>query len=115
MLRAEAYLGLQNKTLAAADINAIRNRAKATPILTANVTIESILDERARELYGEEWRHITLRRVGLLLQRVRKYCNNPMYPGCNIQDQNVLFPIPQTVIDLNIDAVMTQNPGYSVK
>ena len=113
MLR--AYVGLGNKAAAAADVNAIRNRAKATPVAAANVDIDYILDERAREVYGEEWRHITLRRVGKLLERVRKYCNNPMYPGCNIQDQNVLFPIPQTVIDLNIDAKMEQNPGYTQK
>lgn len=113
LLRAEAYVGLGNKTLAAADINAIRNRAKATPVVAANVDLDYILDERAREVYGEEWRHITLRRMGKLLERVRKYCNNPIYPACNIQDYNVLFPIPQTVIDLNIDAVMEQNPGYS--
>ena len=113
LLRAEAYVGLGNKTLAAADINAIRNRAKATPVDPSKVDLDYILDERARELYGEEWRHITLRRMGKLIERVRKYCNNPLYPACNIQDYNILFPIPQTVIDLNIDAVMTQNPGYS--
>lgn len=115
LLRAEAYLGLSDKPLAAADLNAIRNRAMATPVAAANVTMESILDERAREVYGEEWRHITLRRTGTLVDRVRKYCNNPIYPGCNIQDHNILFPVPQTVIDLNIDAVITQNPGYSQK
>lgn len=112
LLRAEAYVGLGNKNLAAADINAIRTRANATPVAAANVDIDYILDERAREVYGEEWRHITLRRTGKLLERVRKYCNNPLYPACNIQDYNVLFPIPQSVIDLNIDAVMEQNPGY---
>lgn len=113
LLRAEAYVGLGNKTAAAADINALRTRANATPVASANVDIDYILDERAREVYGEEWRHITLRRVGKLLERVRLYCNNPVYPACNIQDYNILFPIPQTVIDLNIDAVMEQNPGYS--
>jgi len=112
LLRAEAYLGLGNQTLAAADINALRTRANATPVAPAAVDIDYILDERAREVYGEEWRHITLRRVGKLLERVRAYCNNPVYPACNIQDHNVLFPIPQSVINLNIDAEFPQNPGY---
>ncbi|MEI8224381.1 MAG: RagB/SusD family nutrient uptake outer membrane protein [Bacteroidota bacterium] len=112
LLRAEAYLGLGNKNLAAADINLIRNRAKSTPVLPAAVTLDYILDERARELYGEEWRHITLRRMGKLVERVRKYNNNPKNPGLNIQDYHALWPIPQTQIDLNIDAVMQQNPGY---
>lgn len=112
LLRAEAYFNLGNKNLAAADINLIRNRAKSTPVLPAAVTLDYILDERARELYGEEWRHITLRRMGKLVERVRKYNNNPKNPGLNIQDYHALWPIPQTQIDLNIDAVMQQNPGY---
>lgn len=37
LLRAEAYVGLGNLELAAADINAIRNRANATPVLPADV------------------------------------------------------------------------------
>ena len=112
LIRAEAYLGLNNTALAAADINVIRNRAKATPVLPANVTIDYILDERARELYGEEMRPITLCRLGKLVERVRLYHNNPIIPGANIMDRNNLWPIPQTEIDLNIDAVLTQNPGY---
>jgi hypothetical protein len=112
LLRAEAYVGLGNRTLATADINAIRNRAKATPVNPAMVDLDYILDERAREVFGEEWRHITLRRMGKLLERVRKYNNNPIYPACNIKDHNILFPIPQSQIDLNIGAQFQQNPGY---
>ncbi|MFO7620056.1 MAG: RagB/SusD family nutrient uptake outer membrane protein [Bacteroidales bacterium] len=112
LLRAEAYLGLGRKDLAAADINLVRNRAQATPVEEDDVTIEYILDERARELYGEEWRHITLRRVGLLVQRVLALNDNPKNPGLNIQNYHVLWPIPLSQIDLNIDAVIPQNPGY---
>lgn len=112
LLRAEAYIGLGKKDLAAADINAIRNRANATPVDQSKVDLDYLLDERARELYAEEWRPITLRRMGKLLERVRKYNNNPVFPACNIQDHNVLFPIPQKQLDLNIDAKMQQNPGY---
>jgi hypothetical protein len=112
LLRAEAYVGLGNFSLAAQDINAIRNRANATPVSPADVDLDYILDERARELYGEEFRHITLRRMGKFLERVRKYNNNPIYPASNVQDYNVLFPIPQSQIDLNIGAEFAQNPGY---
>jgi len=115
LLRAEAYLGLNNKTAAAADINRVRTRAKATPVDPSKVDIDYMLDERVRELWGEEFRHITLRRTGKLLERVRKYCNNPVYPACNIQDYNVLWPIPQRQIDLNIGAAFPQNPGYPTK
>jgi len=112
LLRAEANLGLGNKDLAAADINAVRNRAKATPVLPALVTIDYILDERARELYSEEFRLITLLRLGKLVERVRKYNNDPFIHGLNIQDYNNLWPIPQDFIDLNIDVKIAQNPGY---
>ncbi len=112
LLRAEAYIRLKQQDLAAQDINAVRTRAKAAPVAPGDVDIDYLLDERARELYGEEFRHITLRRTGKFLERVRKYCNNPIYPACNVQDYNVLFPIPQNQIDLNIDGDMPQNPGY---
>src|SRR5690606_18150584 len=64
LLRAEAYLGTGNADLAAADVNRVRNRAQATPVSASDIDIDYILDERARELYGEEWRLVTLRRVG---------------------------------------------------
>ena len=112
LLRAEAYVRLNNLPAAAADINVIRERANATPVQAEDVTLDYILDEDARELYGESRRSIILCRMDKLVDRVRLYQNNPVYPGGNIQDFHKLWPIPQTVIDLNIDAVMEQNPGY---
>jgi len=112
LLRAEAYVRLNNLVAAAADINQIRNRANAKPVEPQNVNLDYILDERARELYGEEWRPLTLRRMGKLVERVKLYNNNPKVPGANINEKNVLYPIPQTQIDLNIDAKIEQNTGY---
>ena len=112
LLRAEAYLGINKPDLAVADINQIRNRAKATPVLAANVNIDYILDERVRELFGEEWRLIILRRTGKLFERVRKYNDNPLCPGAFIDEHNFRWPIPQAQIDLNVDAVFPQNSGY---
>jgi hypothetical protein len=112
LLRAEAHLALGNKDLAAADINRVRARSNAKPVSAAEVDIDYLLDERARELYGEEWRLIILRRTGKLLERVRKYNDNPLCPGAFIQEHNFRWPIPQTQIDLNVDADFPQNPGY---
>jgi hypothetical protein len=112
LLRAEAYVNMGKPDLAANDINLIRNRAKATPVTADKVNLDYILDERARELYGEEWRHFTLRRMGKLVERVKKYNNNPKNPGLNIQDYHALWPIPQNQIDLNIGNKWIQNPGY---
>jgi starch-binding outer membrane protein, SusD/RagB family len=112
LVRAEAYLGMNNKDMAAADINKIRTRANATPVLPQDVTLDYILDERARELYGEEQRGYTLHRLGIVVDRVRKYHSNPVRWGASIKDHQNLWPIPQAVIDLNIGAKMEQNPGF---
>ncbi|MEI7503265.1 MAG: RagB/SusD family nutrient uptake outer membrane protein [Paludibacter sp.] len=112
LLRAEAYVRLGKTAEAAADINLIRNRANAKPIGAAQANIDYICDERARELWGEEQRWITLHRMGNLVKRTRDNNSNPYYPGLNIQDNNNLFPIPQKAIDNNIGAVIEQNPGY---
>ncbi len=112
LLRAEAYLGINRPDLAAADVNVVRARAHAKPVSASDIDIDYILDERARELYGEEWRLIVLRRTGKLIERVRKYNDNPLCPGAHIEEHNFRWPIPQTQIDLNIDAEFPQNPGY---
>jgi tetratricopeptide (TPR) repeat protein len=113
LLRAEAYIQLGDRARAADDINRIRERAHAKPVSPDAVDIDLLLDERARELYGETCRFYVLRRTGKLIERVRKYNNNPLNPGLNIQDHHVLWPIPQMQIDLNINAPVPQNPGYN--
>jgi hypothetical protein len=112
LLRAEAYVDINRPDLAAADINKVRTRAHAAPVDPGDVTIDYILDERARELYGEEWRLITLRRTGKLFERVKKYNDNPIHPGADVQPFNIHWPIPQQEIDLNSGAAFPQNPGY---
>src|SRR5690606_29035114 len=113
LLRAEAYLGIGDKSKAAEDINMVRKRANASMVSPDYVDLDYILDERIRELYGEEMRMITLLRTGKLVERVRKYHDNPLLPGANIQDYNNLWPIPQSQIDLNTGANFPQNPGYN--
>jgi len=108
LLRAEAYLGLGNTGLAAADINAVRLRAKALPVDAANVNIDYILDERMRELGSEEKRRITLMRLGLWYDRVKK-CN-PYYSDA-LPKYNI-WPIPAAEIERNSEAKLDQNPGY---
>lgn len=108
LLRAEAYMRLNNLGSAAADINVIRARANASPVAAAEVNIDYILDERMRELGVEEKRRLTLARLGLLYDRVKK-CNpyyKDMLPTYN------LWPIPAGEIERNKDATLVQNPGY---
>lgn len=112
LLRAEAYMDNGDLASAAADINVVRGRANALAVTAADVNIDLILEERIRELYTEEFRLLTLMRLGLLVERTRLYHTNPIVPGANIQDYNNLFPVPQGEIDLNTGSDMEQNPGY---
>lgn len=62
LLRAEANFYLGNITAATNDVNIIRKRAHCEQLYD-NVDIDDIFDERARELYLEEWRHVEMVRA----------------------------------------------------
>jgi hypothetical protein len=66
LLRAEAKFYLGDPAGAAEDVNKVRERALCTE-LYSTVTIGDIMDERARELYLEEWRNVELSRVSYCL------------------------------------------------
>ncbi|MCW3785246.1 RagB/SusD family nutrient uptake outer membrane protein [Plebeiibacterium sediminum] len=66
LLRAEAKFYNGDATGAAEDVNKVRERAGCEQLFTT-VTIGDIMDERARELYLEEWRHMELSRVSYCL------------------------------------------------
>lgn len=111
LLRAEARLAKGGQAqLVADDINAVRARAQAPLISAANATLDYILDERARELYGEEFRMMTLTRLGKLYERTRAYGYEKS--AASVQPYNNLMPIPQDAIDRNVGAQMLNNPGY---
>ena len=111
LLRAEAYLGNGDNQKAADDINVIRQRSNAKPVNPADVDIHYILDERARELAGEEIRRITLNRLGLLYDRIKIKGYNP-FVSSTIEEYHNLLPIPYSEIERNTEAVLEQNPGY---
>ena len=74
------------------------------------VTIDMILDERAREFMGEGLRWYDLKRTGKLIERAKAM--NPWVGDLNfIQDHHLLRPIPLKEIDLSSNGI-TQNPGY---
>lgn len=77
LLRAEAYLWKDDAASAARDINTVRIRAGAAPLNVGQVNMETLLDERTRELLYEENRKIELTRVALLYARTGK----PDYKG----------------------------------
>ena len=114
LLRAEAKMRLNDKVGAALDINLIRNRANCTYLVTAaDVSVDLILDERARELVYEETRWNTLLRMGgtVAVDRIKKYSYWDD-PRTTLTKNFNLWPIPQTVIDTNKDKPLAQNPGW---
>ena len=105
----------------------------------------TIMDERARELYYEEFRHVELSRASYIFaktgksdefgktytaenlgknsywyERVSKY-NNFYNKGVKtvygalftISPFHLFWPVPQSEIDANREAVINQNFGYS--
>lgn len=108
LLLAEAYFYLGDNANAAFYINKLRARANATPVIPAAVTLDFILDERARELYLEEERRYTLLRTDKWIERTT--LRNAVVSG--ITDRDKLYPIPQSFIDANLDNKIPNNPGY---
>lgn len=129
LLRAEARFRQGNLQGAADDINVLRDRAfkeyreqtgdaEAGKVSAADIDLDFILDERARELIGEENRRMTLVRTNTLAERIEMNGDKvPYAPEIKtiqgFQDFNSLLPIPLSVIQLNKDAEIKQNPGYN--
>jgi hypothetical protein len=80
LVRAEARFWQDNFAGAAEDINTIRQRANAMEMYTvADVQTEGIgavLDERNRELFGEEYRHDELVRISIIFAKTGKTAYN---------------------------------------
>lgn len=115
LIAAEAEFNLGNPGAAATYLNVIRTRAAkpgkvtAMQITPVQVTLDFILDERAREFAGEQIRWFDLKRAGKLQERVKAF--NPDAKG--ITDFNLVRPIPRTQIDaVTNKSEFTQNPGY---
>jgi starch-binding outer membrane protein, SusD/RagB family len=114
LLKAEAQFKQGNTSGAATSINVIRARANAAAIAATDVTLDFILDERVRELVGEENRRMTLMRTGTLVDRALKLNHDAGAPNqiTGLTTTHLLMPIPLSEIQLNKDAVLEQNPGY---
>lgn len=125
LVGAEAYLMSGNKAKAAELLNVIRQRAAyrktntaaqnaaaatAMTISADDVTVDFILDERSRELFGEWMRFQDLVRTKTLVKRIKAWNNEA---GPYVQEFHMLRPIPQSQIDrVVVGPAFTQNPGY---
>ncbi|REG92833.1 RagB/SusD family nutrient uptake outer membrane protein [Algoriphagus antarcticus] len=114
---AEAQLKQGKVAEATATLNVVRRRAAfsgkadAMEITAAQMTMDFLMEERARELTGEQFRWLDLKRWGVLVERVKLH-NAQAAP--NIKDFHVLRPIPQNQIDRaeGGPSGFPQNTGY---
>ena len=114
LLCAEVCLGAGDKTRALELVNEIRRRAAVDAaayekMKLTELTIDILMDERARELLGEHDRWFDLKRTQTLLTRVPAY--NPLVVKYgNLNKNHLVRPIPQD--ERNKVEGLTQNEGY---
>ena len=123
LMRAEATSAPVGAGDAIADINVLRARAakpgtdnsvSGADLATFNASpLDFLLDERERELAGEESRWFTLARMGkdVFLARIKAFNAGA---AANVKDFHLLRPIPQTQIDRTEGGATAfpQNTGY---
>jgi len=109
LMYAEAELQTGSAANALTYVNKVRERAGAADM--SNVTLDSVLAERGRELYCEGSRRTDLIRFGYFTgaNYVWPWKGGAEY-GTSIPSYFNLYPIPTT--DLNSNPNLIQNPGY---
>jgi len=114
MMQSEAMNNIDPTNAAKFDgVNAVRKRAgltdptqllNLTNTPTASAFVDSLVKDRARELCVEGERRWDLIRLGRFKQAMNTL-------GITIDDNHLLFPIPQSEIQVNQN-LLPQNPGF---
>lgn len=109
----EAFLrgGGGDATTALTYLNAIRARSDASQLTAADLTLQTVLDERGRELYWEGHRRTDLIRYGLLTTGTYLWpWKGGVASGTAVDSKYNIFPVPNANITANPN--LTQNTGY---
>lgn len=85
-------------------------RARAGMPAANGLSLDEILDERARELYQECWRRNDLIRFGKFTSGYNWQWKGEVHDGRDIAAHRALFPIPDS--DRLANSNLEQNPGY---
>jgi hypothetical protein len=103
-----------NKDVAVQYFNKVRERAftgTSGNYTAANLTLDVLLDERARELYWECHRRTDLVRFGQLTNGTYQWAwKGGVKEGKATESFRNIYPIPSN--DLGVNTNLVQNPGY---
>ncbi|MBO6064113.1 MAG: RagB/SusD family nutrient uptake outer membrane protein [Bacteroidales bacterium] len=88
--------------------NQVRARAGLAPV--SQLSLDEILDERARELYQECWRRNDLIRFNKFTSGYTWQWKGETKDGKDVDASRCLFPIPDS--DRQANSNLEQNPGY---
>jgi hypothetical protein len=106
-----AARGQGSASQAATYVNTLRTRAGASAVTAANITLDFVLDERARELYWEGHRRQDLIRFGKFTGGSYNWAwKGNGVNGVAIPAHFKLFPLPTESVAANPN--LTQNTGY---
>jgi hypothetical protein len=113
LMLAEAQFKLGKQAEAVDAINKVRVRAaakgKEEAMKVTSVDMNLIMEERARELAGEQTRWMDLKRWNNLVERVKLYNTDA---AVGVRDIHYVRPIPQKQVDLSENGGFPQNSGY---
>jgi hypothetical protein len=126
LIAAEAYAGLQDATTGGKYLNELKKNRIAGYVEktfgSADLLLAEVQDERHRELVGEGFRLVDLKRWGQGVNRANAYQdpNLILMPGAEqttalnkaYDDFRMVWPIPKSETDVNPQIKKQQNPGY---
>lgn len=126
LIAAEAYAGLQDATTGGKYLNELKKNRIAGYVEktfgSPELLLAEVQDERHRELVGEGFRLVDLKRWGQGVNRANAYQdpNLILMPGAEqttalnkaYDDFRMVWPIPKSETDVNPQIKKQQNPGY---
>ncbi|MDR0438511.1 MAG: RagB/SusD family nutrient uptake outer membrane protein [Bacteroidales bacterium] len=110
---AEAAVKTGNNDKALQYLNAIVSRANPDKNVTGIVTLDRVLEERRKELFGEGHRAFDLLRNGKTIVRTT-YLDNLQDFAKEIDWNNYRCVMPIPIAEIETNPNMTQNPGWGV-